>query len=90
MLDAARPSNGSIAPLPLGYLSHCPQLSADLAQLAEDSDYRPLLKSEREALSQAVWDCAVAIRMARPALVHAQIEGRLAAAEAAAETRARL
>lgn len=59
------------------YLSHCPSLSPDLAQLAEDSDHRPLLRAERTALEAAVWACAAAVRLARPALVHAQIEGRL-------------
>ena len=66
----------SILTVGSSYLSHCPSLSPDLAQLAEDSDHRPLLRAERAALDAAVWSCAAAVRLARPALVHAQIEGR--------------
>lgn len=78
MLDLAQFSGEPLAPsIGSSYLSHCPALSPDLAQLAEDSDYRPLLRSEKDALAAAVWACAAAIRMARPALVHAQIEGRI-------------
>lgn len=62
------------------YLSHCPSLSTDLALLAEADegpDRRPLLGHERQTLTAAVYACAAEIRRRRPALIRAEMEGRI-------------
>lgn len=60
-----------------GYLAACPSLSDELAELAEDSDHRPLLRHERDRLETAVYLCATAIRLRRPAAFQAALDGRL-------------
>jgi hypothetical protein len=89
MLEAARPTLAAPLVADCSYLSQCPALPDDLAQLADDLDRRHPLRGERLALGidgtedplatvGLVWACARAIRLARPALVQAQIEGRMA------------
>lgn len=59
------------------YLRGVPSLPPDLAQLAEESDDRPLLTEERQRLTAAIAACAVAVRLARPPMVQAALDGRL-------------